>query len=285
MNNELPKLSLVTPARNEAENISLLYESLRNQMKYKYFWLIIENDSTDNTWEIISEFKNTENLKLIKIQKNFGGEYNVGVKYSKILNFGVNYIKSLESNCRFPIGICDADCIPNPNYFKSLLAELENNKKLAIVSGRGFNKEGVQDKENILHVRGNCRLFSSWYISKNESPIEPSPDPIAIMTAKMQGFDCYSINASYVCREMSAAQSSYEFYGYSAAYRGVSVYFAILKTMRLFLQTPWYALTYAKGYFKNKFIVKDKLDNDELREFIYKSSIKDIINLFKKVKK
>ncbi len=87
MNTEFPKLSLVTPARNEAENISLLYESLRNQNEVQILWLIIENDSTDNTWEIISEFNNTENLKLIKIQKNFGGEYNVGVKYSKILNF------------------------------------------------------------------------------------------------------------------------------------------------------------------------------------------------------
>mgnify|MGYP005983957295 CR=1 FL=1 len=65
------KISLIIPVRNEAENILRLLTDLQNQtLDKKYFEVIIANDdSTDNTSELVKTFKNhnTLDLKLVNL--------------------------------------------------------------------------------------------------------------------------------------------------------------------------------------------------------------------------
>lgn len=71
-------ISIVTPTYNESENIGLLIEEIRKQMilfseKYDYEHIIIDNDSTDNTVDIIKKYcKDDANVKLIVNSRNFG---------------------------------------------------------------------------------------------------------------------------------------------------------------------------------------------------------------------
>ena len=49
------KILIVTPARNEALNLPRLAASLRFQTKkFEYVWVVVDDNSTDNTSEIFS---------------------------------------------------------------------------------------------------------------------------------------------------------------------------------------------------------------------------------------
>lgn len=79
-------ITVFTPAYNRAYSIGRIYESLQNQ-KYKEFeWLIIDDGSTDNTFEMISGFQSNCNFSIRYIRKNNGGKhtaYNLALDKAK----------------------------------------------------------------------------------------------------------------------------------------------------------------------------------------------------------
>ena len=57
----MPDLSLIIPVYNEAQNLPLLYDSIKQVLKpIKQKWevVFVDDGSTDRTWEIINEMKN-----------------------------------------------------------------------------------------------------------------------------------------------------------------------------------------------------------------------------------
>src|SRR3989339_2098193 len=53
-----PKISVLIPARNEAHNIEKCVTSILNQTYPDYEVLVLNDNSTDNTWEIINQINN-----------------------------------------------------------------------------------------------------------------------------------------------------------------------------------------------------------------------------------
>ena len=73
----MKKISILTPCFNEEENVSLLYEAVKQQFEllpqYKYEHIFIDNCSKDNTVPILKEIaKNDKNVKIIVNARNFG---------------------------------------------------------------------------------------------------------------------------------------------------------------------------------------------------------------------
>lgn len=69
-------LDIVTSAKNESTNIpKLWYEINQNMLSENYLWrlIIVENGSTDDTWEVISNLaKNNSKISGLKLSKDFG---------------------------------------------------------------------------------------------------------------------------------------------------------------------------------------------------------------------
>ena len=69
------KLSVLTATYNRAKYLPKLYESIKNNLKYKLSveWIIVDDGSTDETKDYVQDFIN-ENLFTIKylFQKNSG---------------------------------------------------------------------------------------------------------------------------------------------------------------------------------------------------------------------
>lgn len=70
-------ISVVTPCYNEAENVEILIQRVRKVMAglpYLYEHILIDNHSTDQTWEILKNFAaEDKRIKLIRNARNFGG--------------------------------------------------------------------------------------------------------------------------------------------------------------------------------------------------------------------
>lgn len=80
-------LTIITPTYNRADLIVNLYSSLENQTNKHFCWMIVDDGSTDNTFEVVSKLKDVASFEVICLQKTNGGKHTA-------LNFGIKEINT-----------------------------------------------------------------------------------------------------------------------------------------------------------------------------------------------
>lgn len=75
--------TVFTPTYNRANTLDRVYNSLRNQTYKNFEWLIVDDGSTDNTKELIADWKQVANFNIRYIYKKNEGK-------NTALNIGVN---------------------------------------------------------------------------------------------------------------------------------------------------------------------------------------------------
>ena len=92
-----PKIGIVTPLRNEIQNIEKLFRSIEDQTLRVHYWVIIENDSKDGSIEKLNKIKKTvKNVEKLEIYNSKASNpvYELGVKYATLINTGFEKIKN-----------------------------------------------------------------------------------------------------------------------------------------------------------------------------------------------
>ena len=149
---------IVIPAHNEEENIAQTLHSIVNQ-KLKPKKLVVVNDnSTDNTGEIINDFTK----RFDWIQKVENKSSNAHVPGAKIINAFYAGYEVLDDHydvlCKF-----DADLIFEPDYLLSLKVNFEKNSHLGMVAGVCYvKKENDWVLENLNRndqIRGGLKAY------------------------------------------------------------------------------------------------------------------------------
>ena len=88
----LPYLSIIIPVHNEEKNIGFLYSEVLEVMKNDFSWysyeiIIINDGSTDKTWEEMKNLRklSKDNLVLIDTQRNYGQSIalDIGFRYAR----------------------------------------------------------------------------------------------------------------------------------------------------------------------------------------------------------
>ena len=116
------KISVIIPARNEEENISQLLTALQLQTYPAALVevIVVDDHSTDNTSAIVQQY--------------------AGVKLIQLKDDGINSYKkkAIETGIAAATGemivTTDADCLPLPNWLKSIAAFKEENKSALIAA-------------------------------------------------------------------------------------------------------------------------------------------------------
>ena len=71
-----PRVSVVTPAYNEAENLPLLYRELRNVldgMPIDWEWLVVDDHSSDTTFGVLAELSQRDpRVRALRFARNSG---------------------------------------------------------------------------------------------------------------------------------------------------------------------------------------------------------------------
>lgn len=125
-----PYISILVPAHNEAKVIVKTVESLMdlNYPNNKYEIIVINDNSSDNSRELLKDMQiryTGRALKVINTDKVTGGKGK-----SNALNIG--YKQSAGDY----IVVYDADNTPERDALRYLVAEIENDKELAVVIGK-----------------------------------------------------------------------------------------------------------------------------------------------------
>lgn len=125
-------ITIITPTYNRSKELIRLFYSLESQKQYNFVWLIINDGSTDNTREIVNNFK-TSCFEIIYIEKENGGKHTA-------LNLAFKYLKTDLSF------IVDSDDYLLPEATQIIQTDWENYKDKDICGIsylRGYSAEEV----------------------------------------------------------------------------------------------------------------------------------------------
>ena len=152
------KICIVIPAHNEELYLAKTVESLINQSLRPFKLVLVNDNSTDTTGEIMSNYADNyewiEAINLISEDKHMPG--------SKIVNAFLKGFETIKTEydiiCKF-----DADLIFEKNYLSAIVYHFDNNPKLGMVSGFCYIKSNnnwvLEDVTNKSHIRGALKAY------------------------------------------------------------------------------------------------------------------------------
>ena len=152
------KIHIVIPAHNEEDCIAMMLESLVKQTLLPKKVIIVNDNSTDDTPKIISEFTSTYNW-ISTLNINTSTSHLPG---SKVINAFYKGFETLNDDydiiCKF-----DADIILPNNYLENIVNLFRSDEKIGIAGGLAYIQkndkwiyETISSKE---HVRGPFKAY------------------------------------------------------------------------------------------------------------------------------
>ena len=268
-----PSIALVTPLKDEIDNIEKFFSNLSNQSIPIKCLIIVENDSSDGSKEYLNKLtsiKNVEHFKLINI--NFEDtSYRVGKKYATIINTGFQYIQNTPFyNTLDYIGILDCDVFPEINYYSKLTQFLKNNREIGISSGLTYTKEGKLHIADTNFVRGNSRLWKASCFRESGYMIAFTADTVSIALAHLKGWKTETLkSARVISREVNVRIANSRNKGYHAFYRGHTLTYIFFKSLFLIVIKGKFKMGYEFffGYVSSWVNRMPRIENKQLRKY------------------
>ena len=125
----IPEISIVSPIYNSEKYLGEMLRSVENQTFINWELILIDDRSTDNSWQKIKKYRNPK-IKIVRNKKNLGAgiSRNVGTKLAK-----GRYITFLDS-----------DDLWDKNFLKKTLQFIKyNNYDFVFTSYYWMNEKGI----------------------------------------------------------------------------------------------------------------------------------------------
>jgi glycosyltransferase involved in cell wall biosynthesis len=165
-------LGVVVPCHNEAQSLPILLPRLLSTIqktKFKNFKvLLVDDGSTDNTWEVIKRHT-TDKVLGVKFTRNFG--------HQSAINFGLN-----ELNCDAYL-IIDADLQDPPELLVEFEIILLNNPEVEIVYGVRKERKG-----ETFFKKFTAKLFYKLLAKLSEIKIPMDTGDFRLITRRVRNF-------------------------------------------------------------------------------------------------
>lgn len=149
---------IVIPAHNEEEFISLTLESLISQTLLPKKVVIVNDNSTDRTAEIVLAFAK-ENPFITLVEKKSSAIHLPGSKVIQAFQAG---FETLDENYDVIVKL-DADLIFPNNYFETITKHFNSDSRIGMVGGFCYiEKNGEWVLENLTdkdHIRGALKAY------------------------------------------------------------------------------------------------------------------------------
>ena len=286
------KYIIVSPAKNEEENLPDLIQSMKKQTIKPVLWVITDDGCTDNTPEIIREAQEKYDwIKSIRLE-----EYprDIHIHYVHVFNkgveFAIEYCKMHDIQYEY-IGVLDADMVIEPAFFEKLIKEFEKDTKLGVASGSLYtkiNNKLILEKTREDVLIGSAKLWrKGCYEEIKGLPVSYSPDVVADVLAKLRGWETRMFKhiKAIQTRGTNSAEglwNGYKMNGISAYFRNYHPVFVLAKGLKYLFERPCYTgIAYLYGYFGSFIRRMEKIDNKEVRDYYWHNKHKEAIQYYK----
>ena len=180
---------IIIPAHNEESSIGLTLNSLANQTLLPKKLIVVNDNSTDKTQDIVEAYAE-KNRFISLINSKSSNQHLPG---SKIINAFCKGFETLDKNfdviCKF-----DADLIFPNNYLEQIAFHFNQNNKLGMVSGFCYiEKNGNWILENLTrkdHIRGALKAYrKDCFLQIGKLKPSMGWDTVDELLAKYYGWD------------------------------------------------------------------------------------------------
>lgn len=152
------KYQIIIPTYNEEQFISLTLQSLVEQTVLPTKIVVVNDNSTDTTPEIVSEFASKYPI-INLVNKTSDAVHMPG---SKVIQAFQKGLETLDENYDFIVK-ADADLIFPPNYFETIIHHFQSDAKIGMAGGFCYiEKNGEWILENLTdkdHIRGALKAY------------------------------------------------------------------------------------------------------------------------------
>ena len=128
--------AVITPVRDEAENLRRLAASMAAQTLRPVAWLIVDTGSTDQTLPLAEELAAEQSWVVVR-QLRIGGAVMRGGPIVRAFHFG---LESLPAEWDLAVKV-DADTSFEPDYFDRLVTAFEQDASLGIAGGSCYEQQ------------------------------------------------------------------------------------------------------------------------------------------------
>ncbi|MGM5629755.1 glycosyltransferase family A protein [Apibacter raozihei] len=184
------KLVVVVPVYNEAKFLRECLESFASQSYKNITWIIVNDASTDESPEIIQNFIQDKS-EFLFVNLTHKSEHKPGAKVVRTFYKGLNSVNYKDFDV---IAKLDADIILPPDYYETMITELENNPKIGMVGGLVYvEKNGIWNHETIAsknHIRGAVKTYRKECFEDIGGLRETLGwDNLDVLLSRMKGWD------------------------------------------------------------------------------------------------
>lgn len=277
---------IIIPAHNESSSIGLTLDSLVNQSLQPKRVVVVNDNSTDITQDIIEGYT----AKYTWVQLVNAKSSNEHLPGSKIINAFYKGHESLDENydvlCKF-----DADLIFPNNYLEQLSIHFNQNEKLGMASGFCYiEKKGEWVLENLTrkdHIRGALKAYrKACFLQIGKLKPSMGWDTVDELLAKYYGWEILTDDSLHV-KHLKPTGISYN--KASKYLQGEAMYkmrygfiITFISASKLAYKKGSFGLfnDYLLGYFKAKKNNIDFLVSEEEGKFIRDLRWKGILRKF-----
>ena len=206
---------LITSAKNEENFIRLTIESVVLQSILPVKWIIVSDNSTDGTDDIIREY--SSKFSFIKYVRTNDKSKRDFASKTFALKTGYEHLKNIDYDF---IGILDADVTFEPNYYQTIFNRFLLDEKLGIAGGVFYdfdNGEFQKITPSYHSVRGAVQLFRrKCYEDIGEwVPLEfGGEDSYAEISARQHGWKVRTFDDAEILHHRRTGSASSNFMKY-----------------------------------------------------------------------
>ena len=271
---------IVIPAHNEEAFITLTLESLISQTVLPKKVVVVNDNSTDKTAEIVTDFAK-ENPFITLVNKTSSAIHLPGSKVIQAFHKG---FETLDEEYDVIVKL-DADLILPNNYFETILTIFEKDATIGMAGGFAYiEKNGEWILENLTdkdHIRGAFKAYRKACFQQIGN-LKPAMgwDTVDELLSKFYGWKVVT-DASLIVKHLKPTGANYNktarykqgeaFYTLGYGFLITSIASAKLAMMK---KKPFLFLDYIKGFWKAKAAKTPLLVTAEQAKFIRKYRLK-----------
>lgn len=265
---------VVIPAYNEANFIGLMLQSLAAQTRLPAKAIVVDDSSTDNTYEIAQEIAG-QNMWLSVITNKSDALHLPGSKVIRAFQKGLD---TLDNDYDVIVKL-DADLILPPNYFEEVLKAFAENPKAGMAGGFAYiEKDGDWVLESLTdkdHIRGAFKAYRKECFMQMDG-LRPAMgwDTADELLARFYGWDIITLEHLKV-KHLKPTGANYD---KTARYKQGEAFYTLgygfiitaIASLKLALRKnkPMLFSDYMAGFFRGKSAKKQMLVTPQQASFI-----------------
>lgn len=268
------KYYIIIPAHNEAKFIGLTLQSLLDQTILPEKIVVVNDNSTDNTASIVSNF--AKENPFIQLVNNTSEA--IHLPGSKVIQAFQQGLEILDHEYDIIVKL-DADLILPPHYFETIITIFEKDPKVGMAGGFAYiEKNGEWILENLTdrdHIRGAFKAYrKETFLQIGGLKPAMGWDTVDELLSKFYGWKVVT-DTNLVVKHLKPTGANYN---KTARYKqgeafytlGYGIFITTIASLKLAMlkKRPFLFIDYINGFLKAKKAKKPLLVTIEQAKFI-----------------